>query len=208
MHTDISMQKALCLNCKHVSSSNLKTCPVCDEPLHQRKVNSIARTWALSIAATCFFIPANYFPIMKTVSLTTYENSTIIDGVFYFFKHGEFFVGSVIFIASVFVPLLKLFVLFYLLLSLKMGSRWKLGDKNGLYKLIHVIGKWSMLDIFVIGLMISLVHFGDFGEVTTGYAAISFATMVLLTMFATESFDTRLLWDENIQFETAGKDNG
>lgn len=197
MHTDIKMKKALCLHCRHVSSAELEMCPVCDEPLHQRKENSIARTWALSIAAICFFVPANYFPIMKTVSVTTYENNTIIDGVFYFFKHSEFFVGSVIFIASIFVPLLKLVVLFYLLISLKIGSRWKLGEKNRLYKMIHVIGKWSMLDIFVIGLMISLVSFGELAEVTTGYAAVSFATMVLLTMFATESFDTRLLWDDN-----------
>ena len=192
MHTDISMNKTLCLYCKHISSADLKECPVCDEPLHQRKVNSIARTLALSIAAICFFIPANYFPIMKTVSLTTYENNTIIDGVFYFFEHGELFVGSVIFIASIFIPVIKLLILFFLLYSVRKGSKWKLVEKNRLYNMIRMIGKWSFLDIFVIGIMISLVQFGDLAQVTTGYAATSFATMVILTILATASFDTRL----------------
>ena len=196
VHTDISTGKTLCLHCEHISSSAMKKCPVCSEELHQRKPNSYERTLALSLTALCFFIPANIFPIMKTVSLVSYENSTIMDGIFYFFEHSEYFVGTVIFMASVFVPILKLFVLFFLLYSVKKGSSWKLGEKKNLYKMIYIVGKWSMLDIFVIGLMISLVNFGDLAEVTTGFAAISFATMVVLTMFATESFDTRLLWDE------------
>jgi len=196
MPTDITMHQSLCMHCKHISSAEHSICPVCDEPLHQRKVNSIARTWAYLLAAICFFVPANFYPIMKTVSLTTYENNTIIDGILYFYEHGELFVGSVIFVASIFVPVFKLLVLFFLLYSVHKGSKWKLVEKNRLYATIHSIGKWSMLDIFVIGLMITLVQFGGFAVVTTGYAAISFATMVVLTTLATESFDTRLLWDE------------
>lgn len=195
MHTDISENKALCLYCKHISSAELEYCPVCSEELHQRKPNSFTRTLALTIAAFFFFIPANIFPIMKTVSITGFENSTILDGIFYFFEHNEYFVGTVIFMASVFIPILKLVILIFLLHSVKTGSNWRLAQKNGLYRMIYVIGKWSMLDIFVIGLMISLVQFGELAKVTTGLAAISFATMVVLTMFATESFDTRLLWD-------------
>lgn len=195
MHTDINTNNALCLHCKHVSSAKLTLCPVCGEELHQRKVNSFDRTLALTISALLFYIPANIFPIMKTVSLVGYENSTILDGIFYFFEHSEYFVGIVIFMASVFVPILKLFVLIFLLHSVKTRSVWKLREKNKLYRMIHVIGKWSMLDIFVIGLMISLVQFGELAKITTGFAAISFAVMVALTMIATESFDTRLLWD-------------
>jgi paraquat-inducible protein A len=133
---------------------------------------------------------------MKTDTVTTFEDSTILDGIFYFYEHGEFFVGTVIFIASVFIPVWKLLTLFYLLYSVYTGSRWRLGEKNRLFKMIDIIGKWSMLDIFVIGLMITLVQFGELARVTTGFAAISFATMVVLTMIATESFDTRLMWDE------------
>ncbi len=196
MLTDIKANVSLCLNCNNISSVNMQVCPICDEPLHQRKLNSFKRTLALSIAALFFFIPANFFPIMKTDTVTTFEDSTILDGIFYFYEHGEFFVGTVIFIASVFIPVWKLITLFYLLYSVHSGSKWKLSEKHKLFKMISVIGKWSMLDIFVIGLMISLVHFGEFARVSTGYAAISFATMVILTMIATDSFDTRLLWDE------------
>jgi paraquat-inducible protein A len=195
MLTDVKAKVSLCLNCNNISSVNSTVCPICDEPLHQRKHNSFQKTLALSIAALCFFIPANIFPIMKTDTVTTFENSTILDGIFYFYEHGEFFIGTVIFIASVFIPIWKLLTLFYLLYSVHAGSRWKLKEKNRLFKIIDVIGKWSMLDIFVIGLMITLVQFGELARVSTGFAAISFATMVILTMMATNSFDTRLLWD-------------
>lgn len=196
MLTDIKAKVSLCLNCNNISSVNMQVCPICDGPLHQRKKNSFQKTLALSIAALCFFIPANIFPIMKTDTVTTFENSTILDGIFYFYEYGEFFIGTVIFIASVFIPVWKLCTLFYLLYSVHTGSKWKLSEKVRLFKMIDIIGKWSMLDIFVIGLMITLVQFGELARVTTGFAAISFATMVILTMIATESFDTRLLWDE------------
>lgn len=204
MLTDVKAKVSLCLNCNNISSVNMNVCPICDEPLHQRKKNSFQKTLALSIAALAFFIPANFFPIMKTDTITTFENSTILDGIFYFYERGEFFIGTVIFIASVFIPVWKLLVLFYLLYSVRIGSKWKLNEKNKLFKMIDVIGKWSMLDIFVIGLMITLVNFGEIAKVTTGFAAISFATMVVLTMVATESFDTRLLWDEKIDKDSDG----
>jgi len=196
MLTDIKAKVSLCLNCNNISSVKSTICPICEEPLYQRKYNSFQKTLALSIAALCFFIPANIFPIMKTDTVTTFENSTILDGIFYFYSYGEFFIGTVIFIASVFIPVWKIVTLFYLLYSVYTGSRWKLYEKNKLFKTIDIIGKWSMLDIFVIGLMITLVQFGELARVTTGFAAISFATMVVLTMMATNSFDTRLLWDD------------
>ena len=196
MQTDLSTGNALCLHCLHVSSADLEICPICDEKLHQRKVNSLNRTFYLTLAALIFYIPSNYFPIMKTVSISAYENSTIIGGILYFFEHGEYFVGTVIFMASVFIPIVKLIILMFLLYSVKTGSRWRLIDKNNLYTTIYLIGRWSMLDIFVMGMMISLVHFGDLAMVTLGWASVSFAIMVVLTMFATDSFDTRLLWDE------------
>ena len=196
LKTDITTDSVLCLHCLNVSDIGYKSCPVCDEELYQRKTNAYNRTLYLTLAALIFYIPSNYFPIMKTVSITTYENSTILGGIFYFFQHGEYFVGTVIFMASVFIPLVKLIILLFLLHSVRTGSTWRLIDKNNLHMTIHLIGRWSMLDIFVMGMMISLVHFGDLAMVTLGWASVSFAIMVVLTMFATESFDTRLLWDE------------
>lgn len=196
MRTDLSDAKVLCLYCEHISDIHLKTCPVCDEELHQRKPNAFNRTFFLTLAALIFYIPANYFNIMKTVSITTYENNNIIGGIFYFFIHGEYFVGTVIFMASVFVPIVKLIIIMFLLYSIKARSSWRLIDKNKLFNMINIIGRWSMLDIFVMGLMISMVHFEGLAVVTLGWASLSFAIMVVLTMFATESFDTRLLWDD------------
>lgn len=194
--TDLSTDNVLCLHCEHISKAQLRICPVCDEALHQRKSNSFNRTFFLTLAALIFFVPSNYFIIMETVSITTYESNTIIGGIFYFFVHGEYFVGTVIFMASVFVPIVKLFILMFLLFSIKTQSSWRLVDKKKLYTMINIIGRWSMLDIFVMGLMISLVHFEGLAVVTLGWASLSFAIMVVLTMFATASFDTRLLWDE------------
>ncbi|PHR55001.1 MAG: paraquat-inducible membrane protein A [Arcobacter sp.] len=196
MRTDLSDSKALCLHCEHICEANLKICPICDEELHQRKPDSFNRTFFLTLAALIFYIPANYFNIMKTVSLTTYEDNNIIGGILYFFVHGEYFVGTVIFMASVFVPIVKLIILMFLLYSIKTSSSWRLIDKNKLFSMISIIGRWSMLDIFVMGLMISMVHFEGLAVVTLGWAALSFAIMVVLTMFATTNFDTRLLWDD------------
>lgn len=196
MQTDLSTDNVLCLHCEHISKMELKICPVCNEELHQRKIDSFNRTLYLTLAAFIFYIPSNYFTIMKTVSLTTYEDNTIIGGIFYFFVHGEYFVGTVIFMASVFIPIVKLLILFFLLYSIKTGSSWRLIDKNRLFYTIYIIGRWSMLDIFVMGLMISLVHFEGLAVVTLGWASLSFAIMVILTMFATSNFDIRLLWDK------------
>jgi len=195
MRTDLSESKALCLHCENVCDAHLKFCPTCEEEVHQRKPNAFNRTFYLTLSALIFFVPANYFNIMKTVSITTYEDNTIIGGILYFFVHGEYFVGTVIFMASVFVPIVKLIILMFLLYSVKMGSSWRLIDKNKLFVMIVIIGRWSMLDIFVMGLMISMVHFEGLAVVTLGWASVSFAIMVILTMLATESFDTRLLWD-------------
>ncbi|MDF1880818.1 paraquat-inducible protein A [Sulfurimonas sp. MAG313] len=199
MQTDISTNTVLCLHCQHISSAHMKTCLTCGEPLHQRKVDSYNRTLYLTLAAIVFYLPSNYFTIMKTQTLTTYEDNTIIQGIFYFFQHGEFFVGTVIFMASVFIPMVKLVILMFLLYSIKTNSTWKLRDKNKLFATIHTIGRWSMLDIFVMGLMISMVHFEGLAMVTLGWASLSFAIMVVLTMFATQSFDTRLLWDTKLK---------
>ncbi|HIC45011.1 MAG TPA: paraquat-inducible membrane protein A [Sulfurimonas sp.] len=196
MQNDISEGKVLCLNCRNLSNIGIKQCPICDEKLHQRKDDSFNKTFFLTLAALVFYIPSNYFSMMKTVSLTTYGDTTIIEGIFYFLKHGDYFVGTVIFMASVFVPILKLFVLMFLLYSVKTKSTWRRIDKNKLFSMISIIGRWSMLDIFVMGLMISLVHFEGLVVISLGWASLSFAIMVILTMMATESFDTRLLWDE------------
>ena len=170
-------------------------CPRCGETLHVRKPNSIARTWALLLAAYILYIPANIFPIMKVTSLGQTEADTILSGVLYFIESGSWLVALVIFVASIFIPLLKLLILTGLLVSIRKKSRWRPRDRTRLYRLIEGIGRWSMVDIYVVTLMVAIVRIGAIASVEAASAVIYFAAVVILTMLAAMSFDPRLIWD-------------
>ena len=178
-------------------------CPRCGEALHTRKPESIARTWALLLAAYIFYIPANVLPIMKVTSLGHVQADTILSGVIYFIETGMWPIALVIFIASVFVPLLKLLILTYLLISVRKKSQWRPKDRTRLYRLTEVIGRWSMVDIYVVTLMVAIVKLGAIATIEAGPAAVHFACVVVITMFAAMSFDPRLIWD-NIDMEQSG----
>jgi len=193
--TDISEGKILCHLCSFLQDSSHETCTQCGVPIHQRTQNSLALTWGYVIAATLFLIPANILPMMKVTALGTDEGSTIMEGVVYFFAHGDFGIGGIIFIASVAVPVFKLSVIYYLLLIVHLRQKGKAIKGVKLFHLIHLIGKWSMLDIFVVALMVSMVQFGGLARIQTGGAAIAFCAAVVLTIVATQKFDTRLMFD-------------
>jgi paraquat-inducible protein A len=194
--TDISEGKSLCHLCNYLDDSDKDVCERCGASLHQRIENSLALTWGYVLAATFFLIPANLLPMMVVTAMGKEDGSTIIEGVIYFFSHGDYGLGAVIFIASVAVPVFKLAVVYFLLLVVhfKQHDKSQLGIK--LFHIIHLIGKWSMLDIFVVALMVSMVQFGGLASIQTGGAAIAFCAAVVFTIIATEKFDTRLMWDE------------
>lgn len=170
-------------------------CPRCGADVHLRKPNSLARTWALLIASLIFYLPANLLPITVTTSLGSTQSDTIISGVIYFLQHGSIVIGLVIFIASIFVPMMKILTLLYLLISVHFRSVWRPRDRTLLYRLTEAIGRWSMLDIFVVTILVALVKLGALATIEAGPAAIYFAAVVVLTMLAAESFDSRLIWD-------------
>lgn len=170
-------------------------CPRCGERLFVRKPNSIARTWSLVIAAFIFYIPANVFPIMKVTSLGKVQADTILSGVIYFIKTGMWPIALVIFVASVFVPLLKLVILVYLLISVQIRSLWRPKDRTRLYRITELIGRWSMVDIYVVTLMVALVKLGALADIEAMPGAVHFAAVVVITIFAAMSFDPRLIWD-------------
>ncbi len=170
-------------------------CPRCGTPLHTRKPNSIARTWALVVAAMIFYIPANVLPITHTTSLGKVQSDTIMSGVIYFIHSGSWPVALVIFIASVFVPLLKLLILSGLLISVQRHWQWRPVDRTRLYRITEVIGRWSMLDIFVVTILVALVNLGALATIEAGPGALFFAAVVVITMLAAEAFDPRLIWD-------------
>ena len=170
-------------------------CPRCGAPLHQRKTNSLTRTWALVIAAFIFYIPANVLPITIVTSLGKTQADTIMSGVIYFVATGMWPIALVIFVASVAVPLIKLFVLSYLLISVQRKSRWRPEDRTRLYRIAEAVGRWSMVDIFVVTILVALVKLGGLATIDAGPAASYFAAVVVTTIFAAMSFDPRLIWD-------------
>jgi len=170
-------------------------CPRCGAPLHSRKPNSIARTWALVLAATVFYIPANVLPVTITTSLGIVQSDTIMSGVIYFIHSGSWPIALVIFVASIFVPILKLLILSFLLISVQRRWQWRPVDRTRLYRLTEAIGRWSMLDVFVVTILVALVHLGALASIKAGPGAVFFAAVVVVTMLAAEAFDPRLIWD-------------
>ena len=195
---DIQDGKVLCHLCGYLDDKDISTCRQCGADMHQRNQNSIALTWGYVLAATLFLVPANLLPMMVVTAMGTEDASTIMQGVAYFFAHGDFGLGAVIFIASVVVPVFKLAVIYYLLLIVHFKQYDKALRGIKLFHIIHQVGKWSMLDIFVVALMVSMVQFQGLASIQTGGAAIAFCAAVVFTIIATEKFDPRLMFDKNI----------
>jgi len=170
-------------------------CPRCGAALHARKPDSLARTWALVIAAAICYVPANMLPIMKVTSLGNTQADTILSGVIYLLVHGMWPLALVVFIASVFVPLAKLLILVYLLISVQRRSQWRPVDRTRLYRLTEAVGRWSMVDIYVVTIMVALVKLGNLATIEAQAGAIFFGAVVVITIVAAMSFDPRLIWD-------------
>ena len=178
---------------EHVAPGAL--CPRCHAPLHRRKTNSLTRTWALLIAAALLYLPANLLPIMRTVSLGDVDDNTILSGVIELWRNDSWDLAIIVFVASIVVPMMKFVVLGTLLVSSQRKSRWALKQRARLYRLVELVGYWSMLDVFVVALLSALVHFQVLSRVEPKPGVIYFGLVVVLTMLASMSFDPRLIWD-------------
>ena len=163
--------------------------------MHIRKPDSIGRTWALIIAALVLYVPANVLPVTITRSLFGVQSDTIMSGVAYFWNTGSYDLAIIIFTASIFVPLAKLLTLSFLTLLAQRRIHWDPVQCTRLYRMVEFIGKWSMLDVFVVALLATLVNFSTLAAISAGPGAIAFASVVVITMFAALTFDPRLLWD-------------
>ncbi|EGV29701.1 integral membrane protein, PqiA family [Thiorhodococcus drewsii AZ1] len=170
-------------------------CPRCTDVLHARKPRSLQHTWALVMAAIAFYIPANLLPIMTVTSLGQSQSDTILSGVIFLFEHGMWPLAVIVFIASIFVPMLKLLILLSLLLSVQLGWRWSPRERTRLYRITEAIGRWSMVDIYVVTILVALVRLGNLASVQAEAGAVYFCAVVMLTMLAAMSFDPRLIWD-------------
>ncbi len=170
-------------------------CPRCSAVLHVRKPESPARCTALLLAAFVMYIPANLLPVMVITSLGKTESDTIMSGVISLATSGDWPLALVVFIASIVVPSLKLLILSMLLLTVRFKARWMPKERTRLYRLTEVIGRWSMVDIFVDTLMASLIQIQGLMVIEVGAGAVAFGSVVVLTMLAAMAFDPRLIWD-------------
>lgn len=180
---------------QHQHQHQHQHCARCDKTLHRRHPDSIGRTWALLLAAAILYIPANLLPVMYTHSLFGKQDDTIISGVVYFWTSGSPALAAIIFIASIVVPVAKLAALSLLAWTAQRRSRWRPYQRTVLYRLVEFVGRWSMLDIFVITLTVALVRFQTLAVITAGPGALAFCAVVVLTMLASLQFDPRLIWD-------------
>jgi paraquat-inducible protein A len=199
--TALAADCARCHDCGLLSRlpghAHTATCRRCGAALHARKVRSLERTWALVIAAGLCYLPANLLPIMQVTSLGRAQADTIMSGVVFLLTHGMWPLAIVVFTASVFVPILKLVILTSLLVSVQRGSRWRPLERTRLYRITEAIGRWSMVDIFVVTILVALVRLGNLATVEARPGAVFFGAVVVLTMLAAESFDPRLIWDRS-----------
>lgn len=186
---------ASCHCCGLLSAVEARNCPRCGESLHLRKPHSLQYTAALVITAFLLYVPANILPIMTTTLLGSSTNSTIMGGVAVFWSHGDYPIALIIFVASVIVPLAKLLALSWLCITVARGHRYRPQRRTVLFRMTELVGRWSMVDVFVVAILVALVQLGGIMTISPGPAALAFAGVVVVTMFAAMSFDPRLIWD-------------
>lgn len=195
-----------CHVCEKVSPVALGRCPRCGSHLHLRKPDSLNRTIALVVAAAVMYIPANMLPIMSVRELGVLTESTIIKGLVQFWNAGSYPIAIVIFTASLMIPILKILSLLWLCAAAKGIVPHSSKVLGRVYWITELLGRWSMVDIFVVAILVTMVQLGNYMRVTPGPGALAFAAVVILTMFAAMSFDPKLLWDQ-LEREQAGPDS-
>ncbi|HEV2696039.1 MAG TPA: paraquat-inducible protein A [Verrucomicrobiae bacterium] len=176
-------------------------CARCDSTIVRHHPDSRARTAALAIAAICLYVPANMYPIMVMEYMGRHTENTVWGGVQALFQDHMWYVATIVFMASILVPLLKLMGLFFLVTN--RGRRWQ-KLRTWIYKAVCQIGPWAMLDVFLLALLVALIRFGRFATVIPGPGIIAFTSVVVLTILASSSFDPQLIWKED-KFESHKK---
>ena len=188
-----------CKNCHKMyekENYNDFVCTRCNHVVQKRIKDSLQVSLALIICATLLYIPAMVYPMMEVTRLGVKIESTILEGVVSFLDMESYFIVIVIFTASVVIPLIKLVGLLFIFISLKINVKMQNNKKILIFKFVEAIGKWSMIDIYVVALLASIVQLDELFNIKGGIAATSFALMVILTMIAANRFDTRIIWDE------------
>lgn len=184
-----------CLHCGQVWPPEQEQCPHCGSELHSRYPKSMQRVWAWWFAGLITYFPANLYPMMVIDSLASKSSSTILEGVVELTHHHAYFVAIVVFVASIVIPTLKFIAVGYLAYAVQRPVPTSKHVLHKLYEVVEFIGRWSMIDVFVVAILSALVHLGTVVDIFPGIAAVSFALTVIFTMLSALSFDPRLIWD-------------
>jgi paraquat-inducible protein A len=170
-------------------------CPRCDEVLEFRKPSSVQRSWAFLIAAAVCYIPANVLPVLTTTTAAGSESDTILQGVVLLWSPTGWPLSLIVLVASIMIPSAKIVTLAYLLVGIQRGAIKNNKQRLRLYRLVDLIGRWSMVDVFVDTFTAALVQLQPLMSVEPGPGLFFFAAVVVLTMLAVEALDPRLIWD-------------
>jgi paraquat-inducible protein A len=176
-------------------------CPRCHSQVYTRIPHSFAQSWALLISGFILYIPANILPIMTLYKGGTIRTDTIMSGIINLMNIGMTPIAVIVFIASILVPLLKMLALAMILLAVQYKRQCNVCIRTKLYRIVEFVGRWSMLDIFVISILLTIVKFNNMASVEVEPAAWIFASVVILTMLAAKRFDSRLIWDEINEYQ-------
>ncbi|MFV9615613.1 MAG: PqiA/YebS family transporter subunit, partial [Gammaproteobacteria bacterium] len=191
-----SQQLTACHVCHCSVPLSQAYCQRCGSTVSARKPYSIQRTWAFLFVAILLYVPANILPIMQTRLFGKDELNTILGGIQVLWSNGSYPIAVIIFIASIMVPIAKMLALSWLSFSVISHNPERLQEKALLYRVTEFVGRWSMLDVFVVAILTSLIHQGKILAVYPGPAIVAFAGVVIFTLLAAMNFDPRLLWDQ------------
>jgi paraquat-inducible protein A len=169
-------------------------CPRCRHPLHHEKPMSVQRTWACVVAAAVLYVPANALPVMRTTSAFETTEHTLLGGIHELWIDGSWVLAAIVFIASIAVPVLKIAALGLLAWSVRRAPHWRRLERARLFRLIELVGHWSMLDVYVVVLLAACVRFGSLASAQPGPGLLAFLAVVVLTLLAAHAFDPRLIW--------------
>ncbi|WP_299831526.1 paraquat-inducible protein A [uncultured Roseobacter sp.] len=188
-----------CTRCLQVWPQGVQTCARCGHKLVQRDLKSLQRVWALWIIGFMCYIPANIYPMLRTRTLFYVQEDTIVGGAIELLHHGSIGVAAIILIASVVIPLAKFMAIAFLAISVTRPSTVSQNQRQLLYEVVEYIGRWSMIDIFVVAILSSLVQLKVLVAINPGLASLFFALSVIFTMLSAQAFDSRMIWDAQQQ---------
>ncbi len=172
-----------------------RVCKRCGSALQSRDVDSLQKVWAWLLAGMIAYVPANIYPMLLTATLTERSESTIIGGVVELIEHGSLGIAAIVFVASVVIPIGKFTAIAYLAISVQRQSMTSQHARHRAYEVVEFIGRWSMIDVFVVAILSALVQLDTIATINPGIAAVSFALSVIFTMLSAQAFDSRLIWD-------------